>query len=323
MYAYNISRHPVLDTRMVSLWQEEEHHRPAEISLLPDFGSNLCSFRVDGIEYLHQAPMPILGTFYFGTPVLYPFPNRVRGCQFTFDGVTYHLPDDDNGRTLHGLIRRHAFEMETPVITDENISVLTRLTIDERHPLYSLFPIGNQLEIRYTLERQRLTFEVKITNLDREKRFPFGFGIHPYFNIHGERESVRLQVPAKKWMESAALLPTGNLVALKDAPVDLSSPQPLSALDLDDVWYGMEPEKPQSIHYERLHRRLVLYASDIFTHSVTYTPSGQPFLCVENQTNATDAHNLYAAGKQEAAHLLILNPGESIEGTIRFAIEAL
>lgn len=323
MYNYNIRKHPVLNTRMITLWQEEDHNRPAEISLLPDFGSNLCSYRIDGIEYLHQAPMPNFGIYYFGTPILYPFPNRIRNRKMSFDGVDYQFHDDDHGHTLHAFIRDHVFEMETPVITDENISVKTVLTIEKGHPIYAQFPIANRLEMRYMLERGELTFSMKVTNLDSHKRFPFGFGIHPYFNVLGTRSSVKIQVPAKKWMDKINLLPTGKLVELKDAPVDISQPQPLSELDLDDVWFGMEPDRPQSVFYECLHRKLVMHTSDIFTHSVTYTPAGQPFFCMENQTCSTDAVNLSAAGKEKEAHLLILDPGESIEGWVRFSIESL
>ena len=323
MYNYSVRKHPVLNTRMITLWQEEDHNRQAEIALLPDFGSNLCSYRIDGIEYLHQAPLPNLGVFYFGTPILYPFPSRTRNCKMSFDGVDYQFQDDDHGHTLHAFIRDHAFEMETPVITDENISVKTVLTIEKGHPIYQKFPIANRLEMRFLLEGKTLTYFMKVTNIDPHKRFPFGFALHPYFNVLGQRSSVKIQVPAKKWMDQIDLLPTGELFDLKDAPVDISQPQPLSELDLDDVWFGMEPDKPQSIHYERLHRKLVMHASEIFTHSVTYTPAGQPYFCMENQTCATDAVNLSASGKEEEAHLLILEPGESTEGWVRFSIEAL
>ena len=321
MYGYNFAKHPVLDQKMICLWSENDHVRKTEAKLLPEFGSNLCSYSVDGIEFLHQAPMPVIGSKFFGTPVLYPFPNRIRNCRFTFDGTEYVLPDNDGGRSLHGLVYDTPFQFETPVVTDDDISVKTKLEILPGHPIYKLFPIANSLELNYILGADGLTIQVKISNLDQEKRFPFGFGIHPYFNVLGLKSQVKLYVPAKKWMEAVNLIPTGRLIDLDKSPADLSKPTKLSGLNLDEVWYGMEPKKPQAIIYEALGKKMVLYASDIFTHSVTYTPPFESFLCVENQTNSTDCHNLYAKGFEEEAHLLILKPGESISGTIRFCLE--
>lgn len=323
MFGYHIAKHPVLDQKMICLWSEEDHCRKSEINLLPGFGSNLCSFAVDGLEYLHQAPMPVIGTKYFGTPVLYPFPNRVRNCRFTFDGVEYRLPDNDGGRSLHLLVSDAQFESETPVVKDDAVSVKTRLDIVPGHPLYDIFPIANRLELVYTLRNSSVDIDVRITNLDSKKRFPFGFGIHPYFNIFGTKDQVHLHVPAKKWMEAVSLLPTGKLVDPDEAPADLSKPTAIKGLTLDEVWFGMEAKKPQSITYDAIGRKLVMKASEIFTHSVTYTPPFEAFLCVENQTNSTDCHNLYARGFEKEAHLLILDPGESIGGTLSFLIERI
>ncbi len=323
MFGYNIAKHPVMDQKMICLWSEEDHYRKSEAKLLPGFGSNLCSFAVDGLEYLHQAPMPVIGTKFFGVPLLYPFPNRVRNCRFTFDGVEYRLPDNDGGRSLHCLVADAPFEYETPVVKDDAVSVKTRLDIVPGHPLHDIFPIANRLELVYTLRNDSVEISVKITNLDSEKRFPFGFGVHPYFNIYGTKDQVRLHVPAKKWMEAVSQLPTGKLVNMEDAPADLSKPIPIKGLTLDEVWFGMEPKKPMAIIYEAIGRKLMLKASEIFTHSVTYTPPFEAFLCVENQTNATDCHNLYARGLEREAHLLILAPGESIGGMLSFAAERI
>ncbi len=47
---------------------------------------------------------------------------------------------------------------------------------------------------------------------------------------------------------------------------------------------------------------------------------GRPFFCVENQSCSTDAHNLYAQGKQELAHLVILAPGQSLNAWVEFTV---
>ena len=43
-----------------------------------------------------------------GIPILFPFPNRIRGGRFSWDGRDYHLPPslvpyDETGNAIHGL----------------------------------------------------------------------------------------------------------------------------------------------------------------------------------------------------------------------------
>ncbi len=323
MFGFNFANHPVFGQKVLCMWEEEDRYRKSEIRLFPGMGANLYSYMVDGIEYLHQAPMPVIGKKFFGIPLLYPFPNRVRNCRFTFDGVEYVLPDNDGGRSLHGLVSDAPFELQTPVVTDDSVSAVASIEIVPGHPLYSIFPISNRLDVTFGLSFNGLTMNFKVTNLDEKKRFPFGLGIHPYFNVHGTKKQVRIQVPAKKWMEAVSLMPTGKLLNLDKGPADLSDPTVLAGLNLDDVWYGMDVMKPMTIYYDALSRKLCLYASNIFTHSVVYTPPFESFFCMENQTNATDCHNLHTKGFVDESHLLILDPGQSITGTIMMKVEPL
>jgi aldose 1-epimerase len=56
---------------------------------------------------------------------------------------------------------------------------------------------------------------------------------------------------------------------------------------------------------------------------VVYAQPRNPFFCVENQTCSTDAHNLYARGLQDAAHLLFAPEGGKSMGWIQFRISPL
>jgi len=165
-----------------------------------------------------------------------------------------------------------------------------------------------------------LTLAFRVRNRDERWRLPFGLAIHPYFRIIGPRESIRLQVPVKRLMEASEKMPTGRLIKLAGGPADLSEPRSLSDLDLDNVFWGADPDHPQVIYYDQIGKKLTLRASDLFTHCVVYTPAGSPFFCIENQSCSTDAHNLYARGLEEAAHLTVLDPGESLTASIEIAV---
>jgi aldose 1-epimerase len=121
-------------------------------------------------------------------------------------------------------------------------------------------------------------------------------------------------------MEAIDLLPTGRLLDLEAGPADLRTPTSLQGLDLDDVFWGLEPDRPQVIYYDEIGKKITLRASEFFTHSVIYTPPEQPFFCIENQSCSTDAHNLYAQGKREAAQLTVLEPGESLSAWVEIEV---
>jgi aldose 1-epimerase len=66
-----------------------------------------------------------------------------------------------------------------------------------------------------------------------------------------------------------------------------------------------------------------LSGSAAFTHLVVFTPPDRPFFCIENQTSSTDAHNLWADGKREESHLLVVPPGKASSGHVDWTIRRL
>jgi len=321
-FSYRSYEHAERGWRIVELnYSSHDATKQSSISFSPDLGCNLLCLQVGNRHYLCDT-----GEFRghknipLGTPILYPTPNRVRDAQFRFEGQTFAFEPNNGPHFLHGLVREIPWLCDEPVISKESISASARISFEPGTEIYQLFPIRNTLKVTYTLRPNRLHIDFCVQNNSEDKRLPFGLAIHPYFHIIGPRESVRLLSPAKKWMEATDLLPSGRLLNLEDGPADLRTPTSLKSLDLDDVFWGLETEKPQVIYYDHIQKKITLSASSLFTHSVIYTPLAQPFFCVENQSCSTDAHNLYAQGLSEAAHLTILGPHESIEAWIEIAV---
>ena len=286
---------------------------------IPELGSNLFGFQVGGIEYLSGLGQSQGKPKLFGTPILYPTPNRVRNSQFTFAGRTFEFEPNDGANFLHGLVREMPWDCDEGIVTEESVSVATRIRFEPGTEMYGRFPIRNTLELTYSLKPRAIRFDFTVRNEDDKQLLPFGLAIHPYFRVIGRRGDVRLQVPAQKWMEAVDLLPTDRLIDLEDGPADLREPTSLANLDLDDVFWGLTSSKPQVIYYDSIGKKVTLTASDFFTHSVVYTRE-KPHFCVENQSCSTDAHNLYARGLQKEAHLSILQPGESLTAWIEIAV---
>ena len=283
-------------------------------------GSNLFSFQVDGIEYIYGFNESRTGKNLLGSPVLYPTPNRVRNAQFSFGGRTFHFEPNSGKNFIHGLVRKSVWTYDEPVITDKNVSVTTRIAIVPGTEIYEYFPIKNTLELTYTLYEKAIRLDFSTRNNDDHELLPAGLAIHPYFPLIGPREEVRIQVPAKKWMEADSLLPTGRLVDLTESGRDLRKPVSLSELNLDDVYWGMSEDSPAVIYYDNIGKIVTLGASELFTHCVVYTPPNASFFCIENQSCSTDAHNMFSKGFEKEAHLSIIKPGKELSSWIELSV---
>lgn len=311
------------------MWVGEGTPSERRVRICPAAGGNAFSLTAAGVELLRQPPsldkLPGCG---FGIPVLYPTPNRVRDGKFTFEGREFELPTNAGRHHIHGLVSRLEWEVGAMEVTEEGLCLPLSIEVKEGHPVYERFPLEHRVELRYTLSTRGLRVGVRIKNRDT-RRLPFGFALHPYFRLLGARESTEILVPAAQRMENHRfeLLPNGRLIDVDGTKYDLRAPVSLAELDLDDVYRGMVPEKPAI--WESLDGGVAmsLEATEIFTHMVVYTPKDRDFFCLENQTCSTDAHNLYAKGLTDEAHLLILepvgSPGSEVEGSVLLRVERL
>lgn len=292
---------------------------------VPAAGCNVFSIVSDGVEYFRTPDkLADLPGFGHGNPVIYPMPNRVRDGKFVYDGKTYEFPPNNGPNFLHGLV--HSVPWKITGLDADGRAAVLRCAYDfaEGTEALRLFPFPHvvRLEIRVAEGSVRWTYTVD--NSAGEAPVPYGMCFHPYFLYQGARANTYLQVPATHLMESVELLPTGELLELEGTKYDAREPVSVEGLVLDDVYYGMRPDAPAVIDFREAGRRVELYASEDFSHLVVYTPEGQPFLCVENQTCSTDAHNLDSQGKKEAASLRLCPPGETQSGwaEYRFAADA-
>ncbi|HUU28343.1 MAG TPA: aldose 1-epimerase [archaeon] len=296
---------------------------PCEAKIAPHSGANLFSLVYDTQQLLYGPPsLDKLPGFRYGTPVLYPAPNRVAKGVFTFEGRTFDFGINDKDRFLHGLVHSVPWQYEIPEADQSGARVLTYLDFSPGSELYQKFGFNHRLSLAFALDKEGIHFEYKVQNRD-SLTLPYGFALHPYFNFLGAREEAYLCVPAKAHMEAVDLMPTGRLEELEGSPYDLRQPTQVAGLVLDEVYYGMTPEKSAFIEYRQAGIKVELAASPEFTHMVVYAQPQNPFFCVENQTCSTDAHNLYARGLVEETHLLFAPPGGVGTGWIRYKISPL
>jgi len=285
-------------------------------SILPNLGANLVSFTVDGTELLlcradvlhHDEP-------FTGAFNMFPTPCRLAGGTYTFEGRQIVQRKNGKPRAIHGLI----FD-EPMQIQNRGDAVTSSLRIEPDHPVYEGFPYQCVFEITHALHEAGLTLSFKITNTD-SGNLPFGYGVHPYWRLQGERKDVRVRVPCDHTLDLDNLVPTGGVTPVEGTEVDLRSGRDLTTLFIDNAFWKRNAGDSAELTLGSIGKRIVYEASENFPHMIVYAPEGGEFVCVENLTTCPNAPNLVEAGHGDMANMLVVPPGRTEEGWIKYTIE--
>ena len=265
-----------------------------------------------------------------GIPILFPWPGRVAGARFTFEGREYRLPVNEpaRGHAIHGLACERAFR-----VTRRGAYFVAAILDSSDYPdLNSIWPWPFVLEIDYEVGNG-LRLKARISNTGNSV-MPFGFGAHPYFhaplNPAGLRDAMLIQLDAiARWPLDARLIPTGAAEPLA-GKYDFRAPRALGADSYDDA-FRMAPVAARSANNDgRAPRaRLVdpslkiaieLRADPAFGEFIVYAPEDRPVVAIEPYTCAPDAFNL--AAREIAAGMRVLAPGESFEAGFEIRLSA-
>ena len=106
------------------------------------------------------------------SPVLFPTVGTLKNDEYIFRGKTYTLP-------RHGFARRRAFDIKATSATE----VIFELRSDADS--LKIYPFHFCLEIRYTLDDNKLSVYYKVKNCSETEMY-FSLGAHPGFAIDTE-----------------------------------------------------------------------------------------------------------------------------------------
>jgi aldose 1-epimerase len=236
-----------------------------------------------------------------GIPLLFPFPNRIRGARLRWDGREYVLEgihQDGQGNAIHGLV----FDRPWRVTSRDESSALGQFQLSVDAPdRRALWPADFLFEVRYQLGEAGLRCDARVVNPDRVP-LPFGFGTHPYFRVPlaaGSRAGdCLIQAPAAEEWELAGCLPTGKRLPAFGKK-DLREGQELAGLKLDDVLTGLTTRAGQ-VETIVMDPSAGLQMRQLFDESfrelVVYTPPHGRSVCLEPYTCTTDAVHLEERG---------------------------
>ena len=248
-----------------------------------------------------------------GTPLLFPWPGRIRGTEFTFEGKTYRVQaaDDKQGNAIHGFVNCRRWK----VVESTPHKVVGRFVASQVEPnILQWWPSDFSLTVTYELQGNTLNSQLRVDN-PGPGRLPFGLGTHAYFRVPlgagGQADDCVVTVPAAAYWEMEKLLPTGKQLPAT-AGRDLRQGLPFHETKLDDVLGQLtfsDGRCVTSIYDPQLKRRLTLSFSDGFRECVVFNPPHREAICIEPYTCVPDPFTLTARGIDPG--LRILDPGQS------------
>lgn len=292
-----------------------------EVKLLPVNGFNLFSWRYQGQDIMMEiADMSAFGTKY-GTPILFPMPNRVKDAEYTWQGQTYTVQKRGQKIARHGLVCDEPFTV-TAIGADETGATCTaEIAILPGNDLYEGYPFACRLRVTYTLTAAGVRMDAQVDNLG-DALMPFGFALHPYFTKRGDGNACFLKVPVKRYYETDEnLIPTGRILPAGEGTTIDDDFHSVESLYLDTVFRGLTQDLHAQVKYADM--LLTIRASDCFRNAVVFTPHNKPGFCIEPQTCATNALNLHAQGLVDESGLIVLPAGRRFDCMVEFSVETL
>ncbi len=299
----------------------------ASASILPSYGFNLFDLRLPAAgevrriivardDFADDPKLPGRN----GTPILFPFPNRIREGKYSFGGKRYQVPLEGKPHAIHGFAIEAAWDVIDRGSTDSEAFVVGRYHLAAQSPaMRPHWPTDAILTVRHGLSARKLTMTITVSN-PTEADLPYGFGIHPYFRLPlagGDKAKTRVILPASETWPLQGYLPTGEVKPV-DPRLDFRNGRPMAGLKLDDVLTGIAFEGDRAtcrLVDENLGAEVRLSFDRHFRDLVVFTPPfDDTLIAVEPYTQTTDAINLQAQGID--AGLRVLEHGRSETMTI-------
>ncbi len=281
--------------------------------VVTEVGATLRSYRVSGRQLLAGFRGSERSRDGRGQ-LLLPWPNRIAGGRYQFQGQRFQLPINDHQgqNAIHGLARWLPWVPEA--VTPDSLALSLRLF---PQPGYDF---ALRVLAEYHLRDEGLQVSVAATNLG-SGALPWGLGAHPYLTLGSALvDDLEIRVPAELYLTcDPAGIPRGSPVRVAGTDLDFRSWRRLGGLPLDTTFTGLTPDEggravvelrlPSSRDRLRLwmdasHRYLQLFTGD----ALPDPGDRRRGLAVEPMTCAPNA---FRSGEG----LVTLGPGESARST--------
>ena len=250
--------------------------------------------------------------------ILAPWPNRIAGGAYEFDGAAYQLPVNERDRdtALHGLVL-----WDTWVVQDRTPSSVRLQTVLHPRPGY---PFTLDLQVDYVVDGSSgLQIMLSARNMGT-RAAPYGASIHPYLvaGAGGADDwSMSVQAAGVVVTDEVRMLPVAT-EPVEGTPFDFRTPRALAGISLDNALTDLTFDEAAACaltltagdgHGVRMHWDTVCQWLQVHTTHYADPPLYRSAVAVEPMTCPPDVFN---AG----TGLVRLDPGEA--HTVTWRIEA-
>jgi aldose 1-epimerase len=243
--------------------------------------------------------------------LLIPFPGRVAGAAYEFEGKQYHLEanDKDGPNAIHGFMRTLLWNVDA--LETDHALFSAELQGAHGYP----FQIRAQMEYRLTSTEAsaELTCRCTVTNTGATSA-PAAVGFHPYFSADGLIDACQLELPVQSYLDFVNLIPTGKVLDTEGTDLDFRTMKQIGSTRFNTCYLNPLRDEDGKTRF-RLVRpdgvSTTVWMDDTLNYVVVY--SGDPLpeshrrrsLAIEPMSCGSDAFNHAEWG------LWHLAPGES------------
>lgn len=188
------------------------------VEIITEFGGMLNGFFIKNADdlvpilqgYKNEEELHKLFYSTFRGTKLSPFPNRIKGGSYSYNGTTFQMDINfpHEGNAIHGLVLSEPFKVSDSTEGEKGASITLSYAYQGKRQGY---PFYYTIELEYVFEEQNiLTTTTRIKNNDT-KPIPMGDGWHPYFMTGSKADELLVQFPSKKVVRvDDALIPVGD-----------------------------------------------------------------------------------------------------------------
>ncbi|TRX38339.1 aldose 1-epimerase family protein [Flavobacterium restrictum] len=200
------------------------------------------------------------------SPILFPIVGTLNNNSFHYQGVDYHL-------SRHGFAR----EMEFTLVEKSATSATFRITSDAE--TVKKYPFEFELDLIYTLSKNRLIIEYKVSNTSNTA-MPFSIGAHPAFALPNAFENYALEFATDESLDYYLL--ENDLISNTTKTISLHNNQLPLAYELfaNDALI-LKKLNSNAVSILENSKPILKVSFENFPSLGLWTKPNAPFLCIE------------------------------------------
>ena len=278
-------------------------------AVVVEVGAGLREYTVDGGPVVDGYPAAEMCSGGRGQTLI-PWPNRIAGGAYEFDGEAQQLPltEPSAGNAIHGLTR-----WATWTVVDRTGPSATLRHVLHPQPGY---PFTLDCRLEYALSDAGLRVRTAVTNTG-DRPAPYGTGAHPYLTVGTETvDEITLTVPGDRYLPTDDNgIPTGT-ADVEGSPFDYRAGRLIGAAKVDHCFTDLarDADGVATVTLAAGERRVRLWLDasyhylQVFTGDTLVPARRRRGLAVEPMTCPPDAF-------RSRTGLHVLEPGRGVETT--------